>query len=344
MPSAAKSVVQMIDGSHDKEGALVRQGLSLQTHKLTKTFGEFTAVENINIHLEPGESYGFLGPNGAGKTTTLMMVLGIWKPTRGDVLIADQPVRQGAFDLKRKIGVVAEYQSFYEEMSAWEYLMFFGHLYQVDNLYEKAMTLLERLGLEKWRNVLIGGFSTGMKKKLGFARALLHSPQLLVLDEPVSGLDPYGIVQIRELLMDEQNAGCTLLISSHILSEVERTVDRVGILAQGRLLVEDTMNNLRTSVRGTQRLHLSFDRLTEDDVAAFSSQDFVAKTEREGKQLTLWVENGADQRRAIGRIILERGLVVLEMKREEISLEEAFITITENNLNQFTDQLGEISK
>lgn len=322
----------------------MRQGLSLETHNLTKTFAGFTAVEGIDLHLEPGESYGFLGPNGAGKTTTLMMVLGIWKPTQGKVLIDNQRISRSAFDLKRKIGVVAEYQTFYEEMSAWEYLMFFSRLYQVDQPEKKILSLLERLELAKWRNVLIGGFSTGMKKKLGFARALLPSPQLLVLDEPVSGLDPYGIVQIRELLLEKQRAGCTLLISSHILSEVERTVDRVGILAQGHLLVEDTMVNLRTSVTGEIKFHLAFSNLTAEDVQVFTSQDFVSKLEREEDQLTLWVKNDADHRSAIGTTILERGLTVLEMQQEEVSLEEAFITITEKNLNQFTNHIGEVSK
>ncbi len=321
----------------------MRQGFSLQTHHLTKTFGDFLAVDEINLHLEPGESYGFLGPNGAGKTTTLMMILGVLEPTRGDVLIAGQPVRRDAFDLKRKIGVVAEYQTFYEEMSAWEYLMFFGQLYEVESSEPKAMKLLEKIGLEKWRDVLIGGYSTGMKKKLGFARALLHSPELLVLDEPVSGLDPYGIVQIRELLLDEQKAGCTLLISSHILSEVERTVDRVGILANGKLLVEDSMDNLRASVGSTHKLRLTVDHLTEEDLAVFKSKAFISNLEQHGNQITLWVENNADHRKEIGELVLDRSLIVLEMRQEEVSLEEAFITITENNLAKFTDNIAEVA-
>jgi len=321
----------------------MRQGFSLQTRHLTKTFGDFLAVDEINLHLEPGESYGFLGPNGAGKTTTLMMILGVLEPTRGDVLIAGQPVQRDAFDLKRKIGVVAEYQTFYEEMSAWEYLMFFGKLYEVDSSESKAIQLLEKLGLEKWRDVLIGGYSTGMKKKLGFARALLHSPELLVLDEPVSGLDPYGIVQIRELILDEQKAGCTLLVSSHILSEVERTVDRVGILANGKLLVEDSMDNLRASVGSTHKLRLTVDHLTEEDLAVFKSKAFISNLEQHGNQITLWVENNTDHRKEIGELVLDRSLIVLEMRQEEVSLEEAFITITENNLAKFTDNIAEVA-
>jgi ABC-type multidrug transport system ATPase subunit len=321
----------------------MRQGMSLHTHNLTKSFGDFTAVKDINIHLEPGEGYGFLGPNGAGKTTTLMMILGIWEPTQGEVLINDQPVRRDAFDIKRKIGVVAEYQTFYEEMTAWEYLMFFGRLNEVEQPEKKAIVLLGKLGLDKWQDVLISGYSTGMKKKLGFARALLHSPELLILDEPVSGLDPYGIVQVRELLLDEQQSGCTLLISSHILSEVERTVNRVGILGQGKLLVEDTMDNLRSSLSVTKKVNLIFETLNEDNYFAFSSQDYITRAEKHGQKLTLWVKNDIDHRKDIGTLILEQRLIVLEMKEEEISLEDAFITITENNISQFTEKLGEVS-
>jgi ABC-2 type transport system ATP-binding protein len=319
----------------------MRQGFSLQTRGLTKRFGSFTAVQDLNLSLHPGESYGFLGPNGAGKTTTLMMILGIWKPTRGEVHIDGRPVCRDAFDLKSRIGVVAEYQSFYEEMSAWEYLMFFGRLFQAREPAKRAEALLERVGLLEWKDVLIGGYSTGMKKKLGFVRALLHKPELLILDEPVSGLDPFGIVQVRELLQAEQAAGCTLLVSSHILSEVEHTVDRVGIIARGRLLVEDTMDNLRAEVSAARAIRLRFAELSEQALAALASQPFVRELEADGPAVTLWVDAGTDRRAEIGAFILAHNLIVLEMKQEEISLEEAFITITENNLHELTKPLGE---
>lgn len=319
----------------------MRQGFSLQTQHLTKRFGGFTAVQDLNLSLQPGESYGFLGPNGAGKTTTLMMLLGVWRPTRGTVLINGQPVGRSAFDLKSRIGVVAEYQSFYEEMSAWEYLMFFGRLFEVEHPEARAEALLERVDLSEWKDVLIGGYSTGMKKKLGFVRALLHAPELLILDEPVSGLDPFGIVQVRELLLAEQAAGCTLLISSHILSEVERTVDRVGIIANGRLLVEDTMENLRGEVSAARKLHLAFAAISEAALAELRAKPYVRNLEVEDGRITLWVEAGVDPRADIGAFILAHDLVVLEMKQEEISLEEAFITITENNLHQLTETLEE---
>lgn len=317
----------------------IRQGLSLKTNDLTKTFGKFTAVNSLNLSIKPGESYGFLGPNGAGKTTTLMMILGVLKPTSGEILINDQRIAKNAFDIKSRIGVVTEYQAFYEELSAWEYLMFFAKLYNVHSAEARAEALLTVVELFEWKDVLIGGFSTGMKKKLGFVRALLHSPELLVLDEPVSGLDPFGIIQIRELLKMERAAGCTLLISSHILSEVEKTVDRVGILARGKLLVEDRMENLQTSFGITRTIHLQMEKATEGFVAAVEIMPFVQKVEQNGNELIVKVDAGEDHRAAIGKSILDHGLVVLEMKEEKPSLEETFVTITEKNLKQISKGL-----
>jgi ABC-2 type transport system ATP-binding protein len=291
----------------------LRQGLSLKTNDLTKTFGKFTAVNSLNLTINPGESYGFLGPNGAGKTTTLMMILGVLKPTRGQIFINDQKIAKNAFDIKSRIGVVTEYQAFYEEMSAWEYLMFFANLYDVPSAEARAEALLSVVDLFEWKDVLIGGYSTGMKKKLGFVRALLHSPELLVLDEPVSGLDPFGIIQVRELLKMERAAGCTLLISSHILSEVEKTVDRVGILARGKLLVEDRMENLQSSFGMSRTIHLQLQGASEGFVAAVKNLPFVQKVEQNGIELVVRVNAGEDHRPAIGKCILEHGLVVLEM-------------------------------
>ena len=162
-------------------------------------------------------------------------------------------------------------------MTAWEYIQFFADLYEVTNKEAKANQLFERLGLEKWKNVLIKGYSTGMQKKLGFARALIHDPQLLILDEPVSGLDPFSISQVRELLLDVKASGCALLISSHILSEIEKIVDRVGIIYKGNLVAQDTMQGLRHMVGQRDYLQLSFQSITETQAQTFAALPFVQK-------------------------------------------------------------------
>lgn len=316
----------------------MQNGLKIETRNLTKRFGDFTAVDNLNLTIDPGESYGFLGPNGAGKTTSLLMILGIHRPTSGHVLINDEEVHSSAFAIKRRIGVVAEYQSFYDEMSAWEYLRFFAQLFHVEKSDHRCQELLELLGLWEWRDVLVGGYSTGMKKKLGFARALVHSPDLLILDEPVSGLDPFGIIQVREILNHEQQKGVTLLISSHILSEVEKTANRVGIIAKGKLILQDDMDKVRNKFTVQEKINLLFHAISDQDVDELSSLPFIVKLERDGCRVDVVTKGDADYREDIGRFIMERRLIVLEMKKSEKSLEEAFVTITEQNL---TDLAGD---
>lgn len=318
----------------------MQTGLRIETFNLTKRFSNFTAVNKLNLNIKAGESYGFLGPNGAGKTTTILMILGIYRPTEGEVLINGERINRSSFALKRRIGVVAEYQSFYDEMSAWEYLMFFARLYRTDNAERRGQELLEQLTIWEWRDVLIGGYSTGMKKKLGFARALIHYPDLLILDEPVSGLDPFGIIQVREIIKNEQARGCTILISSHILSEVERTVDRVGIIANGELIHQDSMKNIRKDVSGFDRIELKFSEVSDLDVTKLRSLPYIMDIERDGNKIILEVKRDKDHSEDIGRFALKNQLVIIEMKRIEKTLEDAFITITENNLTKLTGSSG----
>lgn len=313
----------------------------IRTKNLTKKFGDFTVVNDLCLNVMRGESYGFLGPNGSGKTTTLMMLLGVLKPSSGTVVIEGNEISTTSFAIKRRIGVVAEYQKFYDEMTAWEYLMFFAKLFQVENEKARAADLLKRVGLLKWKDVIIGGFSTGMKKKLGFVRALLPSPDLLIFDEPVSGLDPFGIIQIRELLDFEKKQGRTFLISSHILSELEKTVDRVGIISNGKLIAEGTMDNLRKLAGDRDRYELAFVKLREKEVLVFRNLPDVLEVNQSGNNLTIYAEKGKqDLRKEIGKCILDMQLIAIGIEKVDATLEETFITITENTLSTITDNLS----
>lgn len=305
-------------------------------NELTKKFGNFIAVNNLNLSIQRGESYGFLGPNGAGKTTTLLMLLGLLEPTRGEVLIDGKIIHNNSFDIKRRIGVVTENQAFYDEMTAWEYLMFFGKLYSVNKPTLIAEELLERVELLNWKNMSVGSFSTGMRKKLGFIRALIHSPDILILDEPVSGLDPFGIIQIRRLILDEKRKGTTMIISSHILSEVEQTVDRVGIISKGKLLLEDTILNLQNRFGINKSIYVSLVNQQDDVIESLRALSFVKEVNIEGSIIEIVTPGDKDYRKEIGRFLLEKQAVVVEMRQNKSSLEEAFITITDNNLTTVT--------
>jgi len=207
--------------------------------------------------------------------------------------------------------------------------MFFARLYSVEHAEKRARQLLERVNLWQWRDVVIGGYSTGMQRKLAIVRALLHSPDLLILDEPVASLDPYGIRQVRELLMEEHDAGRTILISSHILSEVERTTDRVGIIVRGKLLFEDTMENLRRRVTGQRRIQVELVEPANGLVKELRALPFVSNVEGAGNELTIFTQGDRDYRTDVARAIAGQGGIVQQMKNVEPTLEEAFITITE---------------
>ncbi len=308
----------------------------VKTQGLTKKFGAFTAVDHVNLELYPGEIYAFLGPNGAGKTTTLMMILGALAPTSGTVQVFGRRLADDPFQLKRRIGVVIEAQNYYDEMTAWEYLMFFAKLYEAVEPEKRARQLLERLNLWQWRDVVIGGYSTGMQRKLAIARALLHSPELLILDEPVASLDPYGIRQVRELLLEEHAAGKTILVSSHILSEVERTTERVGIIVRGKLLFEDTMENLRRRVSGNRRIQIELVEPANGLARHLKALDFVSRVEGTAEKLTVYTHDDRDYRSELARAVAGQGAIVMDMRSIEPSLEEAFITITEAEIQSWT--------
>jgi len=301
----------------------------IETVRLTKKFGDLTAVDSLNLHVEKGEIYGFLGPNGAGKTTTIMMILGLLPPTEGEVRLFGKSLSQDYFNIKRRIGVLAEVQYLYEEMTALEYLRFFGQLYQVENVDERIRETLGRVNLYDRRNELLKGYSRGMKQKLGLARALLHDPEILLLDEPVSALDPYGIKEVRDILLEENAKGKTILISSHILSEVERICHRVGIMNKGRLLAEDTMAELRRRLTEEVELTLELEEEREEVVAALKELPFVVGVNSNGKQITVKTRADQDYRGQVSATVSRHGGVVIDLRRHEMSLEEAFVTITE---------------
>lgn len=216
----------------------------IEAEGLTKRFGSRVAVDGLDLNARGGEIYGFLGPNGAGKTTTIRMILGILRPDGGSVSVCGRPVRRGDRDARMLIGAVAEAQYLYSDMTCEEYLRFFASLYRVARPGDRVAEVLADVGLADRAGDRAVDLSKGLQQKLGLARALLHDPPVLVLDEPVSGLDPHGIREVREIICRERDRGRLVFFSSHVLSEVERTADRIGIMRQGRLVFEDSIGGV----------------------------------------------------------------------------------------------------
>ncbi len=309
--------------------------LVVRARGLVKRYGSVEAVRGVDLGVRRGEIYGFLGPNGAGKTTTLLMLLGIVQPTAGSIEIFDRPAPLDPFRDKLRIGVMGEQQYLYDDLSAWEYLLFFGRYYRVANPEPRARELLERLDLDEFRRLRARDFSHGMQQKLRLALALIHTPDLLILDEPASGLDPQGIRQVREILAEENARGATILLSSHILSEVERTADRVGILSAGRLVAEDDVAQLAARLEPDALIELDVEQLESAAVDTLREQPFVRAVELGSNGhgpahgiLKVRVAPDADYRRAVSAVVSGHGGLITDMRQRRLSLEDAFVRLT----------------
>lgn len=244
----------------------------IQTEKLTRHYGSLAAVQDLNLSVEPGELFGFLGPNGAGKTTTIRMIVGLLRPTAGTVSVGGHDVQQEPLAVRRTVGYLAQTPPLYERLTGREFLRFMGGLYGLSDKRIEAQTerLLALTELADKADHLIESYSGGMRHKIGLCGALLHEPPVLVLDEPLTGLDPYSARRIKELLRDLCHQGRTVFLSTHVLEIAERVCDRVGILHHGRLIAAGTMEALRAQAKSTTGTTLEdlFLQLTGGETAA----------------------------------------------------------------------------
>jgi ABC-2 type transport system ATP-binding protein len=244
----------------------------IETTALTRFYGSFPAVQDLDLAVEPGELFGFLGPNGAGKTTTIRMLVGLLRPTSGTATVAGHDVRQAPVAAKRSVGYLAQTPLLYNRLTGREFLRFVGGLYGLsDNRgEERAEQLLTLLEMLDKADQLIESYSGGMRRKIGLCAALLHEPQVLILDEPLTGLDPYSARRVKDLLRDLCQRGHTVFMSTHILEIAERMCDRVGILDQGQLISVGTMEALRAQAESTAATTLEdlFLHLTGGDSVA----------------------------------------------------------------------------
>jgi ABC-type multidrug transport system ATPase subunit len=312
----------------------------IQTTNLTKRYGAFTAVDCINLNIHPGEIYGFLGPNGAGKTSTIMMLLGIVQPTSGEIRLFDRTFDRRRLELRRRIGVVPEKHP--AGMWSWmtEYLRVFADLFSLANAEKRIDHLLGRVGLGHVKNKRFAEFSRGMLQKLSIVRALLHDPDILFLDEPISGLDPVGVKQIRDLILEENREGRTIFISSHILSEIEKICHRVAIIYRGKLRIEDQMKDLLAALTKDREILVELERTPPEIPEKIERLPFVLGVLARGNTIAVRVPKEGDYRKELSRYLIEQQLVPLSIQEKSMSLEEAFVTITSENIDLFAGPGG----
>ena len=222
-------------------------GLIIETHDLTKTYGRLVAVDHLCLRVEEGAIYGFVGPNGAGKTTTMRILTTLLRPTSGQAFVAGHSVTKSPREVRRAIGYMPDFFGVYDDMKVWEYLDFFAACYEIPERERPALTndLLELVELSHRREDMVDTLSRGMKQRLCLARTLAHDPQVLILDEPASGLDPRARIEIRELLVELARMGKTIFFSSHILADVAEICTHLGIIEAGEMVAQGSMAEMR---------------------------------------------------------------------------------------------------
>ncbi|MEM2882060.1 MAG: ABC transporter ATP-binding protein [Candidatus Bathyarchaeia archaeon] len=242
-------------------------GLAVEAFGLTKRFGNFTAVDHVDLSIEEGEIFGLLGPNGAGKSTLVRMLTTLMRPTEGTAKVGGYDILKEPDEVRKAIGLVAEKLILYPRLNAVENLMFFGRLYGMEGegLRRKVDELIGMVKLEGFKDFPIGGYSSGMRQRLNVVRALLHDPKILFLDEPTAMLDPQSIRFVRDLIKDLRKGGRTIILTTHIMEEAEELSDRVGIIDHGRILVVDTPEGLKSKL-GVSNLLEVFLGLTGRDL------------------------------------------------------------------------------
>ena len=295
----------------------------IETIDLTHKFSEGETVLNrVNLQLIEGTIYGFLGPNGAGKTTTLKLILGLLKKQHGEILVFGKPFAANRVETLRQIGSMIESPSLYGHLTAVENLRVLQKVYQCPPT--RIVEVLELVGLAETGKKTAGQFSLGMKQRLSIAIALLHSPKLLILDEPTNGLDPNGILEIRELLQSlNQNQGITILISSHLLSEIEKLVTHIGIINQGNLLFQGTLAELIS--KRQQNSFVVFETNNDPQTLQILS-GFGASARIEAGKIAIPVLD-REKIAAINEILVQSGVEVYQISKVENDLEAIFFDV-----------------
>lgn len=241
---------------------------AIQTHGLSRRFGELTAVDNVTFSVAPGQFFGFLGPNGAGKSTTIKMLTGLLEPSAGTIEILGRPFSASALDVKRQIGVVPEGMALFGRLTATEYLHFVGRMYGLDRATTNRRTeeLLEFMQLANETKKLVTDYSHGMQKKLALAAAVIHGPKVLFLDEPFEGVDAIAAGMLKAMLQGMINRGATIFLTTHVLEIVERLCSHVAIISRGRLVANGALEELRAGVASTLPGAESSQRLTLEEI------------------------------------------------------------------------------
>jgi ABC-2 type transport system ATP-binding protein len=296
---------------------------AIELDGVTKRYGDVRALHDVDLTVDDGEIFGFLGPNGAGKSTTIDILLDFVRPTAGEVTVLGHDAQAESRAVRGRTGVLPDGFSVYDRLTGRKHLRLAVDSKGAD---EDVDDLLARVGIADAADRPAGDYSTGMVQRLVLAMALVGDPDLLILDEPSTGLDPNGARRMREVIRAERDRGATVFFSSHILEQVEAVCDRVGILRGGELVAVDTIEGLREAVGGGDRLTVTVDRVTDAAVAAVEGVEGVSTVTVDGSRLAVDCDDGA--KTAVISTLEDEGLAVRDFATTESSLEELFAAYT----------------
>ena len=299
--------------------------IMLSVTSLTKSFNGKKAVNNASFSVHKGEIFGFLGPNGAGKTTSIKAILGLLYPNNGQILIDNQNLMHDEKKIKEQVGYLPEKVAFYENLTALQNLEFYAEMKDADK--SQCKTLLKEFGLADSINQKVGTFSKGMNQRLGMARAIIGTPSFLILDEPSSGLDPRGVVFIREKIKALNEQGVTIFISSHILSEIQAICHRVGIINKGSIVAVDDINNLQNRLQLRPKLVLSLETVKKEFITALESIEGVFSVKQEKDTLEVFCRK--ELKATVVLTLSKKKATIKDIQTMDPSLEEVFMRFTE---------------
>jgi ABC-2 type transport system ATP-binding protein len=302
----------------------------IQTKDLTKRFGDFTAVDRVNLQVQAGEILAILGPNGAGKTTTIRMLASILKPTSGKVIVSGYDSITHSQEIRQIIGLLTEHHGLYTRMKAHDYLRFFGESYGIDHadIYARADMLLKRYGLHEALDVRLGQYSKGMRQKLALVRALLHDPSVLLLDEPTSAMDPASAHLVRNSIDDLRRSDRAIIVCTHNLFEAEALADRIAIIRRGQIIAMDTTEALKRRLLGNPVMELRV--ATELDGAVSAMPPDVRLLERGERWLRYEVKDPDLTNPSVINAMMTAGVPIITLAEVERSLEDLYLRVVED--------------
>lgn len=302
--------------------------MSVKVEQLTKIYGHQRAVDEINFEVKAGQILGFLGPNGAGKTTTMKMITGYIPPSSGKAFVDGLEVTENTLATQRKIGYLPEHNPLYKDMYVKEYLKFVAQLYKIPSAQKRIDELVEMTGLGREQHKLIGALSKGYRQRVGLAQAMIHDPEVLILDEPTSGLDPNQLAEIRSLIL-QLGEKKTVIFSTHIMQEVQALCDRVIIINQGKLVADDPIDRLQARMKGEAMITVAFSKKIEK--GKLEKLNGVSSIEDLGHhRWRLLTSANKDVREDIFHLAVELNTPLIEIHRDELSVEDVFRQLTKN--------------